>query len=47
MATGYIVVKVYTSRAQIPLKGVNVSVTAGKGETQTLLGFRTTNETPL
>lgn len=46
MATGYIVVNVYTSRAQIPIRDAQVSVT---DETENdskpkLLGFRTTDE---
>ncbi len=44
MATGYIVVNVYTSRAQIPLIDAQVSVTSGAGANSKLLGFRTTNE---
>jgi hypothetical protein len=44
LATGYIVVNVYTSRAQIPLRNAKVSVTSGPEENSTLLGFRTTDE---
>ena len=44
MATGYIIVNVYTTRAQIPLKDALVSVTSGTGANSKLLGFRTTNE---
>lgn len=44
MSVGYIVVNVYTSRAQIPLKNAYVTVTSGKAPEVTLLGFRTTNE---
>ena len=44
MATGYIVVNVYTSRAQIPLRNAKVSVTSGPEGNSTLLGFRTTDE---
>lgn len=44
MAIGYILVNVYTSRAQIPLEGALVSVTSKSGEDSTLLGFRTTNQ---
>ncbi len=44
LATGYIVVNVYTSRAQIPIRNAQVSVTAEGGDKPKLLGFRTTNE---
>lgn len=44
MATGYIIANVYTSRAQIPIKNAQVSVTSGNSPNQKLLGFRTTNE---
>ena len=44
MATGYIVTNVYTSRAQIPLRGAQVSITSGTGTNSQLLGFRTTDE---
>ena len=43
MATGYIVVIVYTSRAQIPIQNAHVSVISGEETNQTLLGVRTTN----
>ena len=43
MATGYIMVIVYTSRAQIPIQNAHVSVISGEETNQTLLGVRTTN----
>lgn len=45
MATGYIVVNVYTSRAQLPLRNAQVSVTDGNEESPKLLGFRLTGDT--
>lgn len=45
MATGYIVVNVYTSRAQLPLRNAQVSVTDGDEENPKLLGFRLTGAT--
>lgn len=44
MSTGSIIANVYTSRAQLPLKNAQVSVTSGSGDNLKLLGFRTTNE---
>lgn len=43
MATGYITVNVYTSRAQIPIQNAQVSVTSNEETKPKLLGFRTTN----
>ena len=45
MATGYIVVNVYTSRAQLPLRNAQVSVTDGNEAGPKLLGFRLTGVT--
>lgn len=44
MAVGYILVNVYTSRAQLPLQNAYVTVTSGNLPEVKLLGFRTTNE---
>lgn len=44
MATGYVVVRVYTSNAQLPIKNAFVSVTTGNSPDINLLGFRNTNE---
>lgn len=45
LATGYIVVNVYTSRAQLPLRNAQVSVTDGNEAGPKLLGFRLTGAT--
>lgn len=44
MAVGYVIVNVYTSRSQIPIKNAFVSVTTGTSPNTNLLGFRTTDE---
>ncbi len=44
MAVGYVVVRVYTSNAQLPIKNAFIRVTTGTSPNADLLGFRTTNE---